>query len=122
RCALALGAGAATMWVAPRLDTELIPELHQGEFTVEMSLPVGTPLSATNETAAPLERALLAAIPDLRTLITTIGSQRDSSEAGERGEHTTRMRIALGEQRRPASEDGDKDMPEEAGPKEQVKK
>lgn len=120
--ALALGAGAATMWVAPRLDTELIPELHQGEFTVEMSLPVGTPLSATNETAAPLERALLAAIPDLRTLITTIGSQRDSSEAGERGEHTTRMRIALGEQRRPPVEDGDKDMPEAAGPKEQVKK
>jgi HAE1 family hydrophobic/amphiphilic exporter-1 len=93
--ALILAAGGATVWVAPRLDTELIPELHQGEFTVEMSLPVGTPLLATNETAAPIERELLATIPGLRTLITTIGSERDSSESGERGEHTTRLRVAL---------------------------
>src|SRR5690606_36771020 len=64
--ALALGAGAATVWIAPRLDTELSPALHQGEFTVEMSRPVGTPLLATNDTAAPLERQLLAAIPELR--------------------------------------------------------
>ena len=97
--ALALGAGGATVWAAPQLDTELIPELHQGEFTVEMSLPVGTPLGATNETAAPLEKQLLASIPGLRALITTIGSERDSTESGERGEHTTRLRVALGEKK-----------------------
>src|SRR5690606_11462414 len=91
----------------------------------EMSLPVGTPLLATNDTAAPLERQLLAAIPDLRTLITTIGSQRDSSEAGERGEHTTRMRIALGPKREVAAaagEDGEVDMSEKTGPKGKAKK
>lgn len=93
--ALVLASGAATVWVLPRLDTELIPELHQGEFTVEMSLPVGTPLTATNETVAPVERRLLEEIPRLRSLITTIGSERDSSEAGERGEHTARLRVAL---------------------------
>lgn len=98
--ALALGAGGVTVWAAPQLDTELIPELHQGEFTVEMSLPVGTPLVATNETAAPLERQLLASIPGLRALITTIGSERDSTESGERGEHTTRLRVALGEKKK----------------------
>lgn len=114
--ALTLGAGAATLWAAPRLDSELIPELHQGEFTVEMSLPVGTPLLATNETTAPLERQLLASIPDLRTLITTIGSQRDSSEAGERGEHTARLRVALGEKRAPPVEPAEADKAEGAGP------
>ncbi|MDC0717056.1 efflux RND transporter permease subunit [Nannocystis bainbridge] len=128
--ALILGAGAATVWAAPRLDSELIPELHQGEFTVEMSLPVGTPLLATNETTAPLERQLLASIPDLRTLITTIGSQRDSSEAGERGEHTARLRVALGERRAaPAAKtegtgpegQGAKDTSEGAGPEGQAK-
>nr|WP_276600977.1 MULTISPECIES: efflux RND transporter permease subunit [unclassified Nannocystis] len=133
--ALTLGTGAATLWAAPRLDSELIPELHQGEFTVEMSLPVGTPLLATNETTAPLERELLASIPDLRTLISTIGSQRDSSEAGERGEHTARLRVALGEKRAPpvktaeadkaegaGSEGQDaKDRPEGAGPEGQAK-
>lgn len=115
--ALALGAGGATVWIAPQLDTELIPELHQGEFTVEMSLPVGTPLTATNETAAPLEKQLLATIPHLRTLITTIGSERDSTESGERGEHTTRLRVALGE-RTDAKTDGD--QAEGAGPKDQA--
>ena len=93
--ALALAGGAATVWAAPQLDNELIPELHQGEFTVELSLPVGTPLMATQETVLPLEQELLHAIPRLRSLITTIGSERDSSESGERGEHTTRLRFAL---------------------------
>lgn len=109
--ALALGAGGATVWAAPQLDTELIPELHQGEFTVEMSLPVGTPLTVTDETAQPLERQLLASIPNLRKLITTIGSERDSTESGERGEHTTRIRVALGEPQRAPGEG----QPEETG-------
>jgi HAE1 family hydrophobic/amphiphilic exporter-1 len=115
--ALALGAGASTVWIAPQLDTELIPELHQGEFTVEMSLPVGTPLTATNETAAPLEKQLLTTIPHLRTLITTIGSERDSTESGERGEHTTRLRVALGEKRAAEVE-----VAEGTGPKAQEEK
>ncbi|HEY0134128.1 MAG TPA: efflux RND transporter permease subunit [Nannocystis sp.] len=92
---LVLAGGAATVWAAPQLDNELIPELHQGEFTVELSLPVGTPLMATQETVLPVEQELLHAIPRLRSLITTIGSERDSSESGERGEHTTRLRFAL---------------------------
>ncbi len=37
---------AATGWTVMRLDTELLPEVHQGEFTVEVALPVGTPLEA----------------------------------------------------------------------------
>lgn len=93
--ALVIGAGAATVWAAPRLDNELIPELHQGEFTIELSLPVGTPLQATTEQMVPVEQSLIAAIPRLRSLITTIGSERDSAESGERGEHTTRLRVAL---------------------------
>ena len=96
---LVLAGGAATVWAAPQLDSELIPELHQGEFTVELSLPVGTPLVATAETMLPVEQELLAGIPHLRGLITTIGSERDSSESGERGEHTTRLRVALTNQK-----------------------
>ncbi|MBL9103430.1 MAG: efflux RND transporter permease subunit [Myxococcales bacterium] len=90
-----LAAGAATLWAAPRLDNELIPELHQGEFTVEVNLPVGTPLLTTVETVTPSEQELLAAVPRLRGLIATFGSERDSTDSGERGEHTTRLRVAL---------------------------
>lgn len=96
---LVIGAGVATVWAAPQLDSELIPELHQGEFTVELSLPVGTPLQTTNEVMVPVEQELLKIVPRLRNLITTIGSERDSAESGERGEHTTRLRVALTSQK-----------------------
>ncbi|MCB9704344.1 MAG: efflux RND transporter permease subunit [Myxococcales bacterium] len=86
-------------WAAPRLESELIPELHQGEFTAEVSLPVGTPLPATDATMAPIETELVAGVPHLRTLVTTIGSERDSEESGERGEHTARLRMTLASQK-----------------------
>ena len=100
-----IAAGAATVWAAPQLDSELIPELHQGEFTVELSLPVGTPLQTTNEVMVPVEQELLKFVPRLRNLITTIGSERDSAESGERGEHTTRLRVALTSQKTRATGD-----------------
>ena len=42
-----------------------------------------------------LERAVLDDVPHVRTLTTIIGSERDSTEAGERGEHTAKLRIGL---------------------------
>ena len=41
------------------LDSELLPEVHQGEFTVEVALPVGTPLEETESVVTPIERAIL---------------------------------------------------------------
>ncbi len=86
-------------WAVPHLESELIPELHQGEFTAEVSLPVGTPLPVTNSTMAPIEAELVKDVPFLRTLVTTIGSERDSEESGERGEHTARLRMTLTSQK-----------------------
>lgn len=97
---LVLASGAATLWAAPQLDNELIPELHQGEFTVEVNLPVGTPLLTTAATVTPIEQELLTIVPRLRGMIATFGSERDSTDSGERGEHTTRMRIALTAQKK----------------------
>jgi HAE1 family hydrophobic/amphiphilic exporter-1 len=97
---LMAGMLAATVWALPLLDSELIPELHQGEFTAEVSLPVGTPLPITDSTMAPIERLLTRETPHLRTLVTTIGSERDSEESGERGEHTARLRVALTAQKK----------------------
>ena len=42
-----------------QLETELLPEVRQGEFTIEVALPVGTPLEETERILAPVERALL---------------------------------------------------------------
>ena len=40
---------AGTMSLIPRLGTELIPQLSQGEFNVDLRLPPGAPLAATDE-------------------------------------------------------------------------
>jgi HAE1 family hydrophobic/amphiphilic exporter-1 len=105
---LMAGMLAATVWALPLLDSELIPELHQGEFTAEVSLPVGTPLPITDSTMAPIERLLTRETPHLRTLVTTIGSERDSEESGERGEHTARLRMTLDSQKTRARADAAK--------------
>jgi len=90
-----VGSMVFMVWGAGRLDTELVPELHQGEFTVELGLPIGTPLRETDATVAPVEAAMIDAIPHLRSLTATIGSERDNTDSAERGEHTTRVRIDL---------------------------
>jgi multidrug efflux pump subunit AcrB len=49
------------LWLtATRLDSELLPEVYQGEFTIEVALPVGTPLAETEATLAPVEAAIAA--------------------------------------------------------------
>ncbi|MEM6291670.1 MAG: efflux RND transporter permease subunit [Myxococcota bacterium] len=94
-----LGSLAFVGWGVTKLDTELIPTLHQGEFTAELTLPVGTPLQSTNETIRPLETAVAKSTPHLRTVTTTVGSEQDQSDGGERGEHTARLRITLSDDR-----------------------
>ena len=42
---------AITWQVGRSLDSELLPEVHQGEFTVEVALPVGTPLEESSAAA-----------------------------------------------------------------------
>jgi HAE1 family hydrophobic/amphiphilic exporter-1 len=92
---LALAAFGVMFVGATRLDSELIPEVHQGEFTVELSFPVGTPIDETDALVEPLEQALAERVPHLQSSITRIGSERDSDETGERGEHTAKIAITL---------------------------
>jgi HAE1 family hydrophobic/amphiphilic exporter-1 len=92
---LSLGAFVVMGVGASRLDSELIPEVHQGEFTVELNLPVGTPLEQTDALIEPIERELRERVPRLRTSTATVGSERDSDEDGERGEHTSKIAITL---------------------------
>lgn len=80
-------------WGLSRLDTELIPELHQGEFTARLELPVGTPLNQTADALAPLEDRVRDEVPGLTALTVTVGNTRDDADNGERGEHTARMRV-----------------------------
>ena len=92
---------AATFWgtwqVATSLDSELLPEVHQGEFTVEVALPVGTPLEETETVVAPIERAILDEKEHIRSLILTVGYDSANSQRSDEGEHSARFKILLDE-------------------------
>lgn len=97
--ALVLAAGSG--WLFLGLGSELIPEVHQGEFTVELELPVGTRIEKTDATISPLEKEILD-LPAVQSVASTIGVERDSMKSGEEGEHTARLLVRTVEGRRPA--------------------
>jgi len=92
---LTVGLMALTAVVAVNLDSELLPEVHQGEFSFEVKLPVGTPLEETEASLAPLERAILAERDHIRALIVTFGFDPATSQRSDEGEHTARFKLIL---------------------------
>jgi HAE1 family hydrophobic/amphiphilic exporter-1 len=85
----------ATAWTAMQLDAELLPEVHQGEFTIEVALPVGTPLEETEEIVAPVERAILAEKEHIEALLLTVGYDPANTTRSDEGEHTARFKVLL---------------------------
>ncbi len=86
---------ALTGLVAVQLDNELLPEVHQGEFTFEVQLPVGTPLEETAAVLAPLEEAILAEREHIEALLLTLGFDPATSQRSDEGEHTARFKLVL---------------------------
>ena len=93
--AVSAGGLAATLYfVAPQLGTELIPEVHQGEFNAEVSLPVGTPLATTDATVQPLESLALEQT-EVAKATSTVGVEPDADTSLEEGEHTAVITVSL---------------------------
>jgi HAE1 family hydrophobic/amphiphilic exporter-1 len=92
---VAAGSLVLTGVVALDLDSELLPEVHQGELTFEVALPVGTPLEETEAVLSPLERAILDEKEHIRALILTLGFDPATSQRSDEGEHTARFKLVL---------------------------
>ena len=88
----------------PALGTELIPPVHQGEFRVDLTLPVGTPLERTAEAAAEVE-AIALGLPGVERAATRVGSDRTAAATADEGEHTARVAVYLAPEVRPDAED-----------------
>jgi len=78
----------------PRLGSELIPEVHQGEFYLELQLPVGTPVEKTDQRILPIEQQLLQ-IPGIAQVASVSGTDKSATSDSDEGEHTARLTITL---------------------------
>ncbi len=87
---------AGSMMLIPRLGSELIPQLAQGEFSVKLRLPPGTPLEETDEAA----REVYEIARDLPGVALTFsvagtGNRLDASPV-DAGENTGELNVKLG--------------------------
>ncbi len=86
---------AVTFFAARDLGSELLPEVHQGEITFEVDLPVGTPLEETDEILDPVEDAILAERQHIESLILSVGFDAANSRRSDEGEHSARFKVLL---------------------------
>lgn len=92
---LVLGVFVLTWMAARSLESELLPEVHQGELTFEVALPVGTPLEETDRILTSVEEAILSERHHLRTLIVTFGFDAANSQRSDEGEHSARFKVLV---------------------------
>ncbi len=87
------------------LGKELIPELSQGEFTINIRKPTGTPLSGTLDAVKEIE-AIVGHNPEIQTIYTIAGSTSQSGGAiAEERENIGEINISLREKSNRALEE-----------------
>ena len=85
----------ATMLLIPRLGTELIPQLSQGEFNVDLRLPPGAPLAETDRAIQATYRATRdIADVELSFSVAGTGNRLDANPV-EAGENTGTLSITM---------------------------
>ena len=86
---------AATMLLIPRLGTELIPQLSQGEFNVDFRLSPGAPLAETDR-AIQVAQAVTSDIDDVEISYSVAGTgNRLDANPVDAGENTGTLSLTL---------------------------
>ena len=105
RRAIALAAfvalSAGVLFQARTLGVELIPEMSQGEFLIDLEWPAGTPLERTTELVTRLDRQVRE-LPGVATVFSQIGaSGQTGGFADEKKENLAQLFVRLepGEER-----------------------
>ena len=108
---LALGLAGLALERASHLGVELIPEMSQGEFLVDLEWTAGTPLEQTADQVGLIDRQVrdLGGVASVFALVGTAGQA--GGTAGEKKEHTAQLHIKL-----------DPLQPDEAGAMEAVRR
>jgi len=87
---------ALAVWVGFGLDKRLIPEVDQGEFSIDIVMPAGTNLATTTDAAARLEEWLIE-MPEVEHVFLNAGLVRSESALGsqESDINTATLRVLL---------------------------
>ncbi|ETW94192.1 MAG: hypothetical protein ETSY1_35925 [Candidatus Entotheonella factor] len=89
-----LGCGAI-LYMGMFLPQAFMPELHQGELIVDITLPVGTPLATTAQQVETVEK-LAIAHPLVSQVYSSIGrQQRSGGIANAEREHVAQLHVRL---------------------------
>jgi HAE1 family hydrophobic/amphiphilic exporter-1 len=92
---VAIGIFAGTMSLIPRLGTELIPQLSQGEFNVDLRLAPGSPLAETDR-AIQAAQSAAASIPSVALDYSVAGTgNRLDANPVDAGDNTGTLSISL---------------------------
>lgn len=86
---------AAIYWFATSVETELLPEVYQGEFTIEVQLPVGTPLAETHRVLRGVESSILEQESEIENLLVTYGYDVTNAQSADEGEHSAKFKVIL---------------------------
>ena len=78
----------------PTIGSELIPQVHQGEFYVDVQMPVGTPIESTDRVLRRVE-AMARSIGGVRQVSATVGAEKTAAASSELGENTGRVTVLL---------------------------
>ncbi len=86
---------AITMAIVPQLGTELIPQLSQGEYIVDLRMPPGTPLTQTGRVVETAQRASqeLGGVA-LTYSVAGTGNRLDANPV-DSGENTGKLSVTL---------------------------
>ncbi|MSQ01739.1 MAG: efflux RND transporter permease subunit [Myxococcales bacterium] len=76
------------------VGAQLIPDVHQGRFTVELAMPVGTPLARTEALVQQLE-ARLRQLDGVGAVYAVVGTERRADAKPDEGENTARVLVEL---------------------------
>ena len=95
---LVLVAVGSASWVAARqvglLGLELLPEIHQAEFTAHVGLSVGTPIEVSDRVFSDLDREIRA-LDEVEVTALTVGVEEETLTREIEGEHTSRITVRL---------------------------
>ncbi len=78
----------------PKLGSEMLPEVHQGELYVDAFLRRDSTVERTDAVVSPLEAAI-ASLPEVQSTFLASGVDREELNDSDQGEHSARILVRL---------------------------